>query len=115
MPFGLVNVTLCNTFSPLFELYIILVWSIVNQYHACWDCTDRFQLFLRRCLGREDSFSLVFWYSSERRAAQLHTYFLGSHSDFRLNIDGLWLNGTTDNNVHTGQICRACLIESSLE
>jgi hypothetical protein len=38
-----------------------------------------------------------------RRAEQLHANFLGNRSDFRLNIDGQWLDGTDDNNVHTGQ------------
>jgi len=65
--------------------------------------THRFQLFLCSRLGSEDTLGLVFRYSAElRRAEQLHAYVLGSGSDFGLNIDGLWLNGT-DDNVHTGQ------------
>jgi hypothetical protein len=65
--------------------------------------THRFQLFLHGRLGSEDTFGLVFRYPAElRRAEQLHAYFLGSRSDFRLNVDGRRLNGT-DDNVDTGQ------------
>ncbi len=101
MPFGLVS-----HFFAVVQLYLIPVLSIVNQYNtvSCWDYTDRFQHFLRSCLGSEDPFGLVFRYSPELRRAeqQLHTYFLCSHGDFRLSIDGLLLNDT-DDNVYTGQ------------
>lgn len=73
-----------------------IVESSVGQTH-------RFQLCLHSRLSSEDTLGLVFRYPAElRRAEQLHSYFLGSRSDFRLNVDGLWLNGT-DNNVHTGK------------
>ncbi len=75
-------------------------WAIIER--SVWH-SDRFQLFLRSRLGSEDSLGLVFRYAPVfRRAEQLHAYFLGSRSDLRLNIDGLWLNGA-DDNVHAGQ------------
>src|SRR5712692_7991157 len=100
MSFGLITVTLFCRFSSYPHSCLVDCELI-----SCWDCADRFQLFLRSCLGSKDHFGLVFRYSPElRRAEQLHAYFLGSHSDFRLNIDGLWPNSTDDNldNVHAG-------------
>jgi hypothetical protein len=65
--------------------------------------THRFQHFLHGRLDSEDALGLVFRYPAElRRAEQLHAYFLGGRSDFRLNIDGRRVDGA-DDNVHIGQ------------
>jgi hypothetical protein len=63
----------------------------------------RLQLFLRGRLGGEDALGLVFRCPAVlRRAEELHANFLGGRGDFRLNVDGLWLDGT-DDDVHAGQ------------